>query len=271
MGELGYREFYRRNLPHFQPTGGTFFVTFRLAGSIPRAVMDRWRVEHAASLRRLEKRAEEEDKTQAGGVRYIEEERRRFALIEKYLDKAETGPLWLKDKRVADMVADSLRYRDGKVYRLDASCVMPNHVHVVFAPLPVAHAASLRSDNAERTEEPQAGSVRNVDASQTQAGSVRYVDASQTQAGSVRYVERSLASILHSLKSFTSNEANKLLRRSGQFWEHESFDHCVRDEEEWARIIAYALNNPVKANLVDEWRSWRWSCSRFGEVPVDKA
>jgi hypothetical protein len=252
MAKLDYKEFYRRNLPHFQPAGATFFVTFRLAGSIPRAVLERWRVEQAASLRREQSREKTDQQAQAGGVtnrtqtqasgvRYLEEQRRRFAMIEKYLDKSETGPLWLKNERVADMVSDSLRYRDGKVYRLDAFCVMPNHVHVVFAPLPVvAHAASLRS----------------VDDSDPAGES--------TQAGSVRYVERSLASILHSLKSFTSNQANKLLDRKGQFWEHESFDHCVRDEEEWARIIAYVLNNPVKAGLIGNWREWRWTYSRFG-------
>lgn len=245
-------------------------MTFRLAGSIPRAVLERWKVEHAASLRRTksretkgqEKQADgvgrqlpETEPTQAGSVRYIEEERRRFAQIERYLDKAKTGPLWLKDVRVADMVADSLRYRDGKVYRLDTFCVMPNHVHVVFAPLPVvAHAASLRPDETDK--------VRGV----AHAASLRTDNAESTeepQAGSVRYVDRSLASILHSLKSFTSNQANKLLQRRGQFWEHESFDHSVRDEEEWARIIAYVLNNPVKAGLVDDWGAWRWTYTRF--------
>jgi REP element-mobilizing transposase RayT len=250
MAKLDYKEFYRRNLPHFQPAGGTFFITFRLVGSIPRAVLERWRVEHAASLRRMKPHEAEpkrgdvrnsRESTQAGGVHYLEQQRRRFAMIEKYLDKAETGPLWLKDTRVADMVSDSLHYRDGKVYRLDAFCVMPNHVHVVFAPLPiaVAHAASLRSVS-----------------SSDSAGE-------GTQAGSVRYVERSLASILHSLKSYTSNQANKLLERRGQFWEHESFDHSIRDNEEWARVIAYVLNNPVKAGLVENWREWRWSYSRF--------
>src|SRR5712692_9846229 len=103
MAKLDYREFYRRNLPHFQPAGGTFFVTFRLAGSIPRAVLERWRVEQAASLRALKSQEIEEqnaqsrsvervlsrDQTQASGVRHIEEQRRRFARIEQYLDKAE--------------------------------------------------------------------------------------------------------------------------------------------------------------------------------------
>jgi putative transposase len=261
MAKLDYREFYRRNLPHFQPAGGTFFITFRLAGSIPRAVLERWRVEHAASLRALKLQEIEEQnaqsrsvervlsrgQTQASAERYIEEQRRRFARIEQYLDKAELGPVWLKDNRVADMVAASLHFRDGKVYRLDAFSIMPNHVHVVFAPLPtVAHAASLRSGDQEKEQGPQAGSVRY-----------------DSQARGVRYIDRSLASILHSLKSFTAHQANKLLKRQGQFWEHESFDHAVRDNEEWARIIAYVLNNPVKAGLVADWRAWRWSFNRF--------
>ena len=98
---------------------------------------------------------------------------------------------------------------------------------MVFAPLAdVAHAAGL-----------QVVSNRHPAGESTQAGSVRY----SPQDSGVRYVERSLASILHSLKSFTSNQANKLLDRKGQFWEHESFDHSIRDDEEFARVIAYVL------------------------------
>ena len=32
-----HREYYRRHLPHWQPAGATLFVTFRLAGSLPRS------------------------------------------------------------------------------------------------------------------------------------------------------------------------------------------------------------------------------------------
>ena len=35
MGNLDYKPDYRRNLPHIQPPSATFFVTFRLAGSLP--------------------------------------------------------------------------------------------------------------------------------------------------------------------------------------------------------------------------------------------
>ena len=65
-----------------------------------------------------------------------------------------------------------------------------------------------------------------------------------------------LASIMHSLKSYTAHEANKILGRSGQFWLHESYDHWVRDHEELERIVEYIAYNPVKANLVTKPQEW---------------
>jgi hypothetical protein len=64
----------------------------------------------------------------------LKHHRRWFRKFEEVLDGAQTGPLWLKDVAVAAIVDEALRHRDGKVYRLDAFCVMPSNVHVVFAP-----------------------------------------------------------------------------------------------------------------------------------------
>jgi hypothetical protein len=47
-----------------------------------------------------------------------------------------------------------------------------------------------------------------------------------------------------------------------EFWAHESYDHYVRDADEWERIVAYVLNNPVKAGYVANWREWRWNYRR---------
>jgi REP element-mobilizing transposase RayT len=67
---------------------------------------------------------------------------------------------------------------------------------------------------------------------------------------------------MHSLKSFTAQEANKLIGRAGAFWEAESYDHVVRTRVEFHRIVAYVLNNPVKAGLVRRWQDWPWSWRR---------
>jgi REP element-mobilizing transposase RayT len=60
-----------------------------------------------------------------------------------------------------------------------------------------------------------------------------------------------LSEIQHSLKGFTSREINKLLGRSGQLWQPEAFDRCIRDAEEFKRTVEYVVNNPVKAALRD--------------------
>jgi REP element-mobilizing transposase RayT len=61
---------------------------------------------------------------------------------------------------------------------------------------------------------------------------------------------------LRLLKGSTARYCNQVLGRDGAFWQHESYDHYVRDEEELERIVRYILNNPVKAGLVDDWNKW---------------
>lgn len=66
--------------------------------------------------------------------------------------------------------------------------------------------------------------------------------------------------VLQWLKGTTAREANKLLARTGQpFWQRESYDHWVRDEQQLERIVAYIENNPVKAGLVAEASRYPWS------------
>jgi putative DNA methylase len=64
---------------------------------------------------------------------------------------------------------------------------------------------------------------------------------------------------MHSLKSYSAHEANRVLARSGPFWQHESYDHWVRDETELERIVEYIAANPVKAGLAKQAHEWRWS------------
>ncbi len=65
---------------------------------------------------------------------------------------------------------------------------------------------------------------------------------------------------LQTLKGYTARQANLLLKRTGQpFWQSESYDHWVRNEEEGRRIKAYIESNPVKAGLVESAEEYRWS------------
>jgi REP element-mobilizing transposase RayT len=63
-----------------------------------------------------------------------------------------------------------------------------------------------------------------------------------------------LSNILHSWKSYTAKEANKILKRQGAFWQTEPYDHLIRNEAEFYRAVRYVLNNPAKAGL----DNWQW-------------
>jgi len=135
--------------------------------------------------------------------------------------------MWMKDERVAKTVADSLHKLDGDAYRLDAYSVMSNHVHIVFKPFLSALQESFDEHGRPLSTSDHPG----------------------------------LSRIMHSLKGSSARECNLILSRAGQFWEHESFDHFVRDGKFFA-TISYVLNNPVKAGLVKDWQEWRWNYCR---------
>ena len=72
--------------------------------------------------------------------------------------------------------------------------------------------------------------------------------------------EVSLPKITHWIKGRTAREANLLLGRAGEpFWQHESYDHWVRNERELQRIVAYIEENPVSAGLAATPEDWAWS------------
>jgi len=73
-----------------------------------------------------------------------------------------------------------------------------------------------------------------------------------------------LAEIVHSWKSFTANEVNKILSRTGDFWQREYHDRFVRDDDHYRNVLAYIENNPVKAGLAKSADAWRHS-SAWGQ------
>ena len=72
-----------------------------------------------------------------------------------------------------------------------------------------------------------------------------------------------LAKIVKELKRYTAREANKILRHQGAFWSEDYFDTYMRDAEQELRTRHYIENNPVKAGLVREPKTWPWSSARL--------
>ena len=67
-----------------------------------------------------------------------------------------------------------------------------------------------------------------------------------------------LSKIMHSIKSFTAHEINKLANRKGKVWQDENFDRVIRDEDELLKKTEYVANNPIKAQLANNYEEYRW-------------
>jgi Rad3-related DNA helicase/REP element-mobilizing transposase RayT len=67
-----------------------------------------------------------------------------------------------------------------------------------------------------------------------------------------------LSKILHSWKSHTANQANKILGRDGPFWQAEYYDHLVRNEKDLNHCVEYAFGNADAVGLED----WKWKGMR---------
>ena len=115
------------NLPHWEQDGTTCFVTFRLADAMPQEKLDEWRAEKELWLKRNPEPWDMETE-----IIYHE----RFGeQINRYLD-SNYGSCVLQEPQIRKIVEDSLAHFDGERYRLFAFVVMPNHVHVLFTPMP---------------------------------------------------------------------------------------------------------------------------------------
>jgi len=68
-----------------------------------------------------------------------------------------------------------------------------------------------------------------------------------------------MPTLLRRLKGASAREANRLLGQTGQpFWQDESYDHRVRNRDQFRRIENYILQNPVRAGLARSAEEYPW-------------
>ena len=175
-----------RRLPHIYPEDRWFFLTWHLHGALRTSQIP------------------PPSKALSGEA---------FVLIDRQLDTARTGPMFLRQEAIANLLVAGSLHRGVELghYLLGSFVIMANHVHALLFPkVPVSQ-------------------------------------------------------LMKSLKGYTAREANRMLARTGTpFWQKESYDHWVRDEAKWCRIVRYIENNPVKAGLVSVPEAYRWSSAFNG-------
>ena len=72
-----------------------------------------------------------------------------------------------------------------------------------------------------------------------------------------------LGGIVGSWKRYTARHANKLLGRTGAFWQDDYWDRFIRNEAHFAATVEYVDQNPVKAGLVGSAELWPWGSARL--------
>jgi putative transposase len=178
-----------RRLPHVYSTTRPVFLTWRLYGSLP-----------------AHRHFGQEPKSSG----------QEFDALDRLLDQGRTGPVHLREPRVADMVVAAILYAADKLlfYDLHAFVVMPNHVHLLLTPTVP------------------------------------------------------LPKLLKSIKNFTAKQANEMLSTTGStFWQPETYDHVVRNHDEFNRIWAYIERNPVRAGLAATPSDYCWSSAGWPTRP----
>lgn len=235
--------FTKRHLPHLDRPGAAVFVTFRLAGSLPRNVL--------ASL--AEQSLQWEKELEGYPDAKILLHKRVIARLDKYLDESivnQAGPLYLQEPALARILLKHMQWgAANRRYLLHRYCVMPNHAHMVLETLP-------REWRFAQYDVSWAGCI----ARREEADRARFDDRQEC----LSYWK--LGEVMKGLKGVSAREINKAMGKTGTFWQDESFDHVIRDQLEYDRILTYIDDNPVAAGLTTNAADWPFS-SKNNPIP----
>ena len=132
---------YRRHLPHWRQDGCTYFVTFRLADSLPRDLLLEWQEQ---DRRWLKARGVDWPVRQTAGPSPLDLlseqdrqafERRHVRRLHMELDQCH-GNCPLRQPVVRSCVRDALCHFHGERWWVGDFVIMPNHIHGLWKPLP---------------------------------------------------------------------------------------------------------------------------------------
>lgn len=209
---------YLRHLPHWRQEGATYFVTFRQSDSLPQAKLD--------ELEQMRREWEQQHPPPHPVGRFCK-------------PSATTGrfakPSY-SDEQLEEFSREMMRRVEQWLDQGMGSCRLKDRA-----------AAKLVVD-----------AMHHFDGQRYELGS--YVVMPNHVHAIVRPLlcdEEPLERILQSWKRHAAREINRRLGLVGPFWQEESFDRIIRDEEHLWRAIQYIGANPSKAGLTrDQCPTW---------------
>jgi len=124
---------HRKKLPHWRQPGVTYFVTGRLADSVPQHVLDEWLKAKDQWLK--ERGIESSDQLENANEELRKEYHRMFTARFHELLDAGHGECVLRLPEIAGIVSGLFVKSHGTTCTLGAWVIMPNHFHALVTPL----------------------------------------------------------------------------------------------------------------------------------------
>jgi REP element-mobilizing transposase RayT len=255
FNEFAPIEFHRGNLPHWRQEGVTYFVTFRLADSLPQEKLDQWREEREIWLKHNPLPLSPKDEAE-----YHE----RFSgRLEQWLDQG-SGSCVLALPECRAIVENALRHFDGQRYTLGESVVAPNHVHAILAPKSghelsdILHSWKsftskeiIKVDAARQRLQPFWDTIVEAASRRLSVSPSAEAPPSRRLSDSTMPVEAASCRLSSNPKTSPSKYPSPP-KPSRVVWQKESYDHIIRNSEAMTRIKQYVrdheihpLSNPV--------------------------
>lgn len=122
------KTFYQSKFPHIHPEGNSFFVTLRLHDSIPKSKLKELERLYSNEISICEKMQDEHLKN----LRIFNLRKKLFSEQDNLMDAIKSGPHYLKQESILNIVKEQIHRFDEKLYHLIAYSIMSNHVHLLI-------------------------------------------------------------------------------------------------------------------------------------------
>ncbi|MBC7775874.1 MAG: hypothetical protein H7246_10610 [Phycisphaerae bacterium] len=215
---------------------GIFFVTLRLWDALPASFGQNLALQYYTKQVEFEHSPDRAKKLQHA-------RKRLFARFDQALDLEKYGHPKLREPALAQIVADEIRRRDGSDYVLMAYSILPNHVHLLL---------DLQNN---LTEDPPLDDLESFCFKPLRDIVADFQNATEVP---LKKALRQLGEHVDP-STFQKHNPNGGVKMEGKFWHERSFDFRVQDAAEFERVVRYILQNPVKAELVEDWKNWSFS------------
>jgi len=184
--------------------------------AVPQAWLDNLRNEREDAILRIQTDDLRKAQLQKDAIYFLYDQQ-----LEAMLDAKRDQENPFLNELAARCCLENAKKYDGQYYRLDAICVMSNHIHMLMD-----FSIQVPGDWNGRADIPN---------------------------------YKNLAELVGRIKGGTSSCVNKALLREGTLWMVGYHDRYIRSAEHYRDVLRYIVNNPVKADIVANWEDYPYT------------